>query len=140
MASSPLAMARAGFRFDSSPGFNKMAGFRFGTSYPFDYAGDASDFPLPLHVPLVIMDSALFRADNLGLDASQAEALCFRLIDSAEAVGGVVTLSWHHGTCDNELYPGWFAVYESCLAYLQKKGAWFSTVRDVGEWWRNHAI
>lgn len=136
MLLSPEAARAAGFLFDSTPGLNKTVGFRFGTSWPFPYAGKGnSDDKRLLHVPLHVQDSALFASRNLGLGPDDALRCCQKIIDEACRAGGVVTLSWHHGRADENLFPGWFGVYEKCLEYLRDKGAWLATVRDIGEWW-----
>src|SRR5207244_1172385 len=90
-SSSPRVVDEAGFRYDSSFGYNETIGYRAGTGQVFRPLGTRTLLELPLH----IQDTALFYEGNAGLNESQAWMLCEPLVRNAAANGGVLTLLWH---------------------------------------------
>ena len=71
----PRFQEEAGFRVDSSLGFNRNAGYRAGTSLPFRQFDVATRTPLGLlEVPLVVQDGALLGAIGLGARRSSRRA------------------------------------------------------------------
>jgi len=132
----PKAQSEAGFKFDSTYGFNRIVGFRNGLAWPFYHYDLEADAPLPiLQIPLHIQDGALLRQDNLDLAPELALRRALELIDKVEKVHGLITLLWHPNVYDNNTYPGWFWVYEEVLKYLASRDAWVAPVRDIGNWW-----
>ena len=134
----PLAHARAGLRFDSTLGFNNGVGFRFGTSYPWQLYDLEGEERLPiLEVPLVIQDGALLNRKGLSLDPDAAFDYVVQLVEAVEAVGGVLTISWHTRFVAS---PDWWNLYVRILDYLGSKDVWFASVEDIGDWWLDHGF
>lgn len=135
----PRVQSDAGFRYDSTLGFNDNVGFRMGTSYPFHVYDLRAESPLPLlEIPLTLQDGALLSArKGLRLDENTAYRYVVKIIDATAEVGGVANLLWHPHVIATE---AWWRVYTRALRYLHEKGAWFGTVRDVGAWWEKHAV
>jgi peptidoglycan/xylan/chitin deacetylase (PgdA/CDA1 family) len=134
----PKAHADAGFDFDATLGFNRNIGFRRGSSYIWQAKDIEADEPLDIHeVPMAIQDVALFRDRALGLDSETAMDYIMLLADRVKETGGVLTLSWHPSTVANDEY---FDVYKRALQRLDRMGAWFGSVKEVGEWWREEGV
>ncbi len=120
----PLLHTQAGFKFDSTLGFNDNIGFRFGTSYPWNIFNLKNQELLPIiEIPLIIQDVALLSpAKGLRLDSDKAFFYIQAIIDRVEAVGGIITLLWHP---DKIIYPEYQNCFEKTVAYLlQKKPFW----------------
>ena len=140
IAKTPKAQSEAGFKFDSTYGFNRIVGFRNGLALPFYHYDLEADTPLPiLQIPLHIQDGALLRQDNLDLAPELALRRTLELIEKVEKVNGLITLLWHPNVYDNNNYPGWFWVYGEVLKYLATRDAWMAPVRDIGNWWKQRA-
>jgi hypothetical protein len=133
----PRVHSDAGFEFDSSLGVkgNGSLGFRFGTCYPwwlYDWTGDCN---LPvLEVPPVLMDSFLDRQIGPGANTDVAFRYIERYAEVVKPVGGVFTLNFHGSRFDDE----WLAFYKRVLRYLDDRGAYFGTVEEIGDWWREY--
>jgi len=133
----PSVQARAGLTADSTAGFNRNVGLRFGTSLPFFWFDvEAQQRGDVLEVPLVVQEGALFASNSLELDASAAVAVVKDLIDKIAAVHGVVTLLFHPDSFIDEVY---ISLYRWCIEYGLQRGAWFASVRDIDRWWRARA-
>ncbi len=128
----------AGFKYDSTMGYNDNLGFRRGSSYLFNCYDLKSDQPLPLlQLPLIIQDGALLAPDKgLRLDSDKALEYIKHVANEVRLVGGVLTLSWHPHTFNR---PGYFDVYRKVLELLEKDDPWFATVNEVGDWWRKRS-
>jgi len=126
--------AAAGFKFDSTLGYNDNVGFRRGTSYPFQCNGDGSDSDNSImQIPLVVQDAALLLSEKgLRLDSESALKYVKVLLERVKSVGGVLTLSWHPHTYNR---PGFFELYEKALELISHDDPWFGTVAEVGQWW-----
>jgi hypothetical protein len=137
MQHTPRAQSLAGFKYDTTFGFNRIIGFRNGLALPFYHYDLKADAPLPiLQIPLHLQDVALFRKDNLGLSPEEALVRARELIAKVEKVGGLITLIWHPVSVDYKAYSGWFKVYRELLADIRTRDAWVAPVREIGEWWR----
>jgi hypothetical protein len=131
----PRIHAAADFKYDSTLGFNDNVGFRFGTSYPWYLYDIKAEKQLHiLEIPLIVQDGAMLNPNKgLRLDEDTAFEYVSRVAGAVEKVGGVLTLLWHtHHIIDHH----WWNLYVRTLKYLQKKNAWFGSVREVGEWWK----
>jgi hypothetical protein len=129
----PQIQVDAGFRADSSLGFNRTVGYRASTTLPWRQFDVARDRALPLlEVPLVVEDSALLGpiAAGRGLEAAQARVV--ETIDTAHSVGGAVTLLFHP---DKLVRPDWLALYESSLSYAAERGGWLTSLAELERWW-----
>lgn len=130
----PQLQEAAGFRADSSLGFNRNVGYRAGTSLPFRQFDPASRRSLELlEVPLVVQDGALLGEIGVAVDAKGAQHAVRQLFDEAAETGGVMTVVFHP---DKLARPDWLALYEWTLDDALERGAWIASLRDLDEWWR----
>jgi len=131
----PRVHADAGFRFDSTLGFNDNVGFRFGTSFPWPLTDRQTHAVLPVwEIPLIAQDTALLNPlKGLRLDLETAFSYIMQLTDEVMRVGGVLTLSFHPENIHPRRCPGWFELYERVLAELKARDPWFATICQVGE-------
>lgn len=133
----PAAQAAAGFTADSTLGFNRNAGFRAGTSFPF-FLSTPDPFRAVdvLEIPLVAQESALFGANALELDESLAREVVQTLVDRVATVGGVFTTLIHpHSLLDDRVT----SLYTWLLDYALDRGAWVASVAQIDSWWRRRA-
>ncbi len=127
------AQERAGFRVDSSLGFNDRPGFRAGTSLPFHpTAADGAPHRL-LELPLVLMDSQLF--DEQGLELPAAARLAQDALDQVRRVRGLLTLNWHPHTLCQADFPGRRELFEELLGVLARRDCWTASLGDVASYW-----
>jgi len=128
----PRVQELAGFKFDSTLGFNDNVGFRFGTCHPWRLFDLKAERELSiLEVPLIIQDGALLNQDRgMRLDAETAFRYIRQLTDAVKRVGGVLTLLWHPHYIMN---PVWFDLYIHTLHYLQGENAWFASVQEIAK-------
>jgi len=133
----PAVHAAAGFKYDSTLGFNDNVGFRFGTSYPWHLYDLKAEKELPIiEIPLIIQDSTMLNPDKgMRLDEDTAFQYIVQITKAVENVGGVLTLLWHP---NHIIKPDWWNLYLRTLGYLKEKGAWFGLFRKIGDLWRNY--
>ena len=134
ISKTPSVHAKAGFKYDSTLGFNDNIGFRFGSCYPWYLTDLKCDRILPImEIPLIIQDGAMLKQyKGLKLDENMAFKYVAYITEKVERVGGVLTLLWHPSSIQNK--NSW-NLYLKVLDYLKKKDAWFATVKEVGNWW-----
>lgn len=125
---SPRVLREAGFFYDSSIGYNEAIGFRAGTAQVF-MQPHLKAIP---ELPLVIMDTALFYPDRMGLNERQAHEACTRVIDTVLRYGGVLTVNWHTRSLCPE--RNWDAFYIELLALLKNESACFFTGKQAVSW------
>lgn len=132
----PRVHATTGFKYDSTLGFNDNVGFRFGTCYPWYLFDLKAEEELPvIEIPLIVQDGAMLHPDKgMRLDEDTAFRYVVQMTEGVEKVSGVLTLLWHPNWI---VTPHWWNLYLRILEYLQQKGAWFCSVREVGEWWKH---
>ena len=130
----PSIQAQAGFKYDSTLGFNDNVGFRFGSCYPWYLKDLKSDRALPiLEIPLIIQDGAMLKHHKgLRLDPNTAFQYVAAITEKVDRVGGVLTLLWHPSSIQSK--NSWL-LYLKILRYLKKKDPWFATIKQVGNWW-----
>ena len=128
----PAVHAAAGFRYDSTLGFNDNIGFRFGTSYPWHLYNLKSDKELSImEIPLIIQDGAMLIPDKgMRLDEETAFKYIEQITEAVEKVGGVLTLLWHP---NHIVKVNWWRLYLKILAYLKSKNALFGSIREIGD-------
>jgi hypothetical protein len=129
--SSPRILEDAGFRYDSTAGYNRTIGYRAGTHQVIKPKGATTLLELPLH----IQDTALLQAGRFTFRASD-EALerCRTIIDNAARYGGVLTVLWHTRSLAPERQ--WGAVYTKLLDTIRTHRVWFGTAGQVVDWFR----
>ncbi len=130
----PRAHSAAGFRYDSTLGFNDNIGFRFGTCYPWKLFDLGSKKELPiLEIPLIAQDMAMLNpSKGMRIDSKMALRYMLLIIKEVEKVGGVLTLLWHPNEIINR--ESWM-LYRKILNYLREKNAWITSLQKVGGWW-----
>jgi len=115
------ALEAAGFRADSTLGYNDMPGFRCGTALPFPWFDCAAGRPLRLLVvPLVLGEFQLY--DPRAFDGAAVRAAIRRCLDAATAQGGVFTALFHNEYFHDAQFPGHGRVYADLLALLRERG------------------
>src|SRR3954470_9405518 len=130
----PVLQAEAGFRADSSIGFNRNLGFRSGPSLPFRGFDLARAAALDLvEMPIVVQDGTLLRSDGLELDVELAWTVTQQLVDTVAEVGGVAMFVVHPNNLEDERHEELFV---RALDYCASRGAWFASIRDIDVWWR----
>jgi hypothetical protein len=122
---------RAGYRYDSTVGYNDAVGYRAGTGQVFRPIGVTRLLELPMH----IQDGALFYPQRMNLSEPEAWERCQTLIDHARRFGGVLTVLWHDRSHSAERLWGDF--YIGLVDALKASHAWFATAADVVEWFRS---
>jgi peptidoglycan/xylan/chitin deacetylase (PgdA/CDA1 family) len=129
----PRVQSEAGFRYDSTLGFNDNVGFRFGTCYPWRLYDLKAEQELPItEIPLIIQDGAMLNpAKGMRLDGDTAFEYVVQIAEAVEGVGGVLTLLWHPNYIHK---PEWWNLYRRALDMLSDKNAWFGPVKQIGEW------
>lgn len=127
----PAVHAKAGFKYDSTLGFNDNVGFRFGTSYPWHLYDLKAEKQLAIiEIPLIIQDGAMLNpAKGMRLDEDTAFKYIKQITEAVEKVSGVLTLLWHPNSI---IKPDWWDLYLTTLDYLKKRNAWFGAVKEVG--------
>ena len=129
--SSPQALDRAGFPYDSTFGYNDALGFRAGTTQPFSPPGAEHLLELPLN----IQDSAMFYPSRMNLPEPEALDCCKALLGIAASSGGVVTVNWHTRSLSPERLWGDF--YKALLREMRAYRVWFGTAQQIVTWFRN---
>jgi len=131
----PAVQTEAGFKYDSTLGFNDNIGFRFGTCYPWNLYDLKKEKELPIkEIPLIIQDGAMLNpAKGMRLDEDAAFQYVKQITETVEKVGGIVTLLWH----PHYINPHYWDLYLNTLDYLKKKNAWFGTMREVGDFYES---
>ena len=127
---SPRILEDAGFRYDSTFGYNDAIGFRAGTTQPFCPL-DAEQL---LELPLNIQDSAMFYSDRMMLSEAEALNACRELIHSMLSSGGALTVNWHTRSLSPERLWGDF--YSRLLMEIQTHRVWFGTANEIVGWIR----
>ena len=123
---------KLGFYYGSSLGYSDAVGYRSGFCWPYHPYAIGYEKRLDIfELPLSVMDGALFgemrTADNaLG---------CLKdMFNRIEEYNGVVVMDWHQNVFNEEYFSSWGYVYERCLDYFQKKGAFVGTAISILEW------
>jgi peptidoglycan/xylan/chitin deacetylase (PgdA/CDA1 family) len=131
----PAVQAEAGFKYDSTLGFNDNIGFRFGTCYPWDLYDLKAEKELPLkEIPLIVQDGAMLDPrKGMRLDEDTAFQYVTQITEATAKVGGVLTILWH---TDKIAQPNWWNLYSRVLKYLKQRDPCFASVSKIGECWK----
>jgi hypothetical protein len=131
------AHEKAGFAYDASLGFPEAAGFRGGTSYPFQpFDLDSGRELNVFEVPLVAMDGTFFQYQQLSGDEIVARVIA--LARTVRDLGGVFTLLWHNTTVDPVDRPDLAKAYAEITSALKGMPAWGTTVWGSIETWKSY--
>lgn len=127
-------LAEAGFKYDTTFGYENMVGFRNGMCHPFKpYSLDSMKEINILEIPLIIMDEALFNSmseDNVRWSTVK------KLIDTTEEYNGVLTLLWHNSVFNFPFKEKSVKLYNKILEYCYEKDAWMANGEEIWRWWR----
>jgi len=126
--------AQAGFRYDSTLGYNKRLGFRAGVGLPFQPYDLQAETVIPLlELPLVIQDGVVMDEEPAGIDWATQRSI--RIFEVAKEVGGFAVLLWHPNVAFEKVYPGWLQVYINLLEWLREHRAFVGTGSEISDWW-----
>ncbi|SES77474.1 hypothetical protein SAMN04488587_0915 [Methanococcoides vulcani] len=124
-------LSKAGFKYDTTFGYNDCAGFRNGMCHPFRpidlKTGKESEI---IEIPLTIMDCCLSN-NYMRLDFNASWNLAKQLIDTVEKYNGVITILWHNIYMQDENLE----LYKKILKYCYEKDAWMTSGKEMYEWW-----
>jgi hypothetical protein len=115
--------------YDTTLGFKDQIGYRGGTCLPFHPYSNEKKLNL-LEIPLVIMDTPLFRYKKEALWRDFEE-----MVNIALEFNGIMTLLWHHSVFNKYEFPGWSAFYEKIIKLSKEKGAWITNAKEISDWW-----
>ena len=105
----------AGFRQDTTLGFNDRSGFRNGAALAFHPWDEASEQAMSLEAwPMVLMDSHLF---DYADDEGNCSREITRWLDEVYAVGGQASVLWHQRVMSPDY--GWGEGYAHLLSALK---------------------
>ncbi len=122
-------LREAGFKYDATFGYADFAGFRNGMCHPFKPFNLKTGRLIDIcEIPLVIMDATLF--SYMSLDASGAWEIARQLIDTADSLGGVITILWHN----TYMLGDKLKFYCKILDYCQEKNAWMTGCDELFKW------
>lgn len=126
-------LSKAGFKYDTTLGYDDMIGFRNGMCHPFKpFNLNTNNYIDLLEIPLIIMDGALF---SYVKSFEEAFEYCKMIIDTVEKNNGVVTLLWHNSPFSWPIRKNWKLIYEKILQYCHEKNAWITSGEEVYNWW-----
>lgn len=114
---SPARLREAGFRVDSTVGFNSFQGFRAGLAWPYELWDFTEDTPAGvLEIPMVFMDAA-----GIIINGDETWEALYRQMEAAAQVGGEVAVNFHP---DYFLgHPEVLEKYQTFLEWLAQQGA-----------------
>jgi peptidoglycan/xylan/chitin deacetylase (PgdA/CDA1 family) len=131
-------LAKAGFKYDTTFGYDNVVGFRNGMCHLFKPFNLNSDKEIDiLEIPLIIMDGALFGYSN---SFEEAWETAKRLIDTVEKYNGVITLLWHSNDFNCAFKDSWVKFYIKILEYCYEKNAWMTSAEEIYKWLEKNKI
>jgi peptidoglycan/xylan/chitin deacetylase (PgdA/CDA1 family) len=126
-------LAEAGFKYDTTLGYNDMVGFRNGLCHPFNpYNRNNNKYIDILELNLNIMDGTLFSSASTLEDAWNVTK---HLIDITKKYNGVLTLLWHNSSFNCPFRKEMELFYEKILKYGKSQGAWMTSGKEICSWW-----
>ena len=127
-------LAKAGFKYDTTFGYEDTVGFRNGMCHPFKPFNLNGNREVDiLEIPLIVMDGALFSSVNSFEGAWRTTK---RLIDTVEKYNGVLTLLWHSNVFNCPYREKWSKMYEKILKYCYEKNAWMTSGEELWKHYR----
>jgi hypothetical protein len=131
-----IAQEAAGFTYDSTHGYNRLAGFRASCCLPF------RPFSLSQHreidmweVPLNVQDCAVGQKGGKDDDGRDVPGL----LSSVAETGGAATISWHLDRFSEPRFRALGEMYEGIIRWAQEEGALIGSVRQVMKAWKERA-
>lgn len=125
-------LQRAGFKYDTTIGNNRIVGFKNGLCHPFRPYDTRSGRELDIvELPLTLSDFTLM---NARIPPDRKWEIARTIIDSVERCGGVLTVLWHSDAFNNSYLRDWARFYEKILAYCRGKNAWIASGQTISDW------
>jgi peptidoglycan/xylan/chitin deacetylase (PgdA/CDA1 family) len=122
-------LSKAGFKYDTTLGYNDAIGFRNGMCHPFVPFNLDNDRSIDiLEIPLNVMDTTFY---DLRFNAERWFENIKGLITLTEKNSGVLTLLWHNSTLGCPFRDSVARLYETLLRYLNKRDAWITSAEEV---------
>jgi hypothetical protein len=113
-----IAQYKAGFKEDTTLGFNDRIGFRNGLALAFNLKAIDSRFKSGFSaLPMVLMDSHLY--DYSELTEAERKNTIVKIVDEIIYVGGTVSVIWHPHTLGQDY--GWESGYRTLLQVLRER-------------------
>ena len=129
-------LKRAGFKYDSTFGYNDSIGFRNGLPFPFRPFDPFEDTTIEiLEISLNLMDVTLFDYCDIH-KISECLLRLESIISTVKKYHGVLTINFHNDKFNETLYPGVSRLYERLLTFLKDQGGWLTDGRSIYTWWR----
>jgi peptidoglycan/xylan/chitin deacetylase (PgdA/CDA1 family) len=123
------AHARIGLKYDSTLGFTRRIGLRWGSSRPFFPQNPRTGAVIPvLQIPMAIMDGPL-------MALQRPQPAVEALIEQVEQEHGVLTINFHSQYFNTYEHLGWMEMYRELVMRCQARGAWFAPLRDIAALW-----
>lgn len=124
----------AGFKYDSTFGYNDLAGFRNQTCFPFKPYDITEDKSIDImEIPLNLADMTLF-----GMDSKSAWKVSKELMDVTKKQNGVLTLLWHNNVFASPFRFRFQKIYHKILEYGRSTGAWMTSADDIWTLWNEY--
>lgn len=108
----------AGFRYDSSFGFNSTYGFKdekYNAFFPFN-----NEF---MEIPLIIMDDAFVPDSERWMNLQ-------KIMDDVKERDGLLVLNWHSDNFNESEFPGYVSSFKTVIDECLKRNAKFYKLND----------
>jgi hypothetical protein len=125
-------LLKAGFKYDTTIGNNRIAGFKNGLCHPYKPVDTVTNKEMDIvEIPLVLSDFIIM---NTKISLSRKLEISKNIIDNAEKCGGVLTILWHSDAFNNSYRSDWVKFYTKLLEYCRAKNAWITSGEKIYEW------
>lgn len=125
-------LQQAGFKYDTTIGNNRIAGFKNGLCHPFKPCDAREGREIDIvELPLVLSDFTLM---NTGITIGRKWEIARSIIDSVEKCGGVLTVLWHSDAFNNSHLGDWAKFYVKILEYCRSRNAWIASGKEISDW------
>ncbi len=123
---------KSGIYYDSSLGYSDAVGYRSGFCWPYTpYAIGYEKSLNILELPLSVMDGTLFGESKTVDNALRSLK---KLFHHVKKYNGVIVMDWHQNVFNEKYFKGWSYVYERCLDYFHREGAFVGPARMILDW------
>lgn len=138
---SSTILEKAGYRYDSTVGYNNEIGYPSGTLQAYRPRGTTRMLELPLHIQdLALLGKSCWAPSSTGwsrilcmaLSPASAVKACLPIFEQARRIGGCVNLLWHNvsgGSFDER-----FSLYLRLIRLGQDDGAYLGPVVSCVDW------
>lgn len=142
-------LAKAGFKYDTTLGYNNQIGFRNGLCHLFNPFNLNSKTKIDImELPLAVMDTALFNLSKYTDKQAYQELnptnsveglwrIIKKIIDTIEKYNGIITFSWHNNSFNCPYRTDWQKLYGKILKYGYERNAWMTSGEEVFSWCNN---